>query len=147
MGEVKHGVLLRDDNGSVTGSRETDRRQATSRRRHEKGECLCTFNGEGAHIPIRDTGALLASEDRGWDNCSVVSTEAGGSSLPGDAVASLTVTEAAFILVGVGRSRHPLRLQTRLGGPEPSQYRSMATLGSSDIGRRPEVRQEARSPS
>ncbi len=33
------------------------------------------------------------------------------------------------------RSRHPLRLQTRLGGPGPSQYRSMATPGSSDVGR------------
>ncbi len=57
---------------------------------------------------------------------------------------SLSVTEAAIILVGVGRpkvrSRHPSRLQIRLGGPGPSQYRSMAPPGSSDVGHRPGVR-------
>ncbi len=62
----------------------------------------------------------------------------------------LSVTEATIILVGVGRpgvcSRRPSRLQTRLGGPGSSQYRSMATPGSRNVSHRPGVCQEARGP-
>ncbi len=63
---------------------------------------------------------------------------------------TLTVAEAAIILVQVGRPQvrpmHPSRLQTRLGGPGPSQSRSMATPGFRAVGHRPGVRQKQRGP-
>ncbi len=63
---------------------------------------------------------------------------------------SLTVAEAAFKLIGIGRpqvrSRYPQRLQTRLGDPGPSKYRLMATPGSSVGDHRPGVHQKARCP-
>ncbi len=63
---------------------------------------------------------------------------------------TVTVTEAAIILVGTGRpamrSRHPSRSRTKDGGPGPSRCRSLATPGSIVGDHRPEVRQEARGP-
>ncbi len=69
--EVKRGVLLWDVNGSVAGSRETGLRQAYDinavRETDAHCDCLCSFVAKSADVPARYVGALLASEDWGWD--------------------------------------------------------------------------------